>query len=239
MPVAKTYAKMKISGEPFQENGRMYVNVISSKGLKKVRWYSDTEYRRMYPDAVIENDIMDFDARYAFGFREVGYITVYKGRNVEEWAEDDRHNIWHNLTFGYYTPGVLTLPQLINGIEPIKVMWEEVAAEGNKMKPHEEVHKYIMSLLNPNNDVSQYQGNKDEWLQKEVTVRAKKSADSRYGTKHTYTLADAEGNIYIWETGAKDYPLDATVSLKMKVKEHKEISNEKVTVVWYCKEASK
>ena len=239
MPVAKTYAKMKISGEPFQENGRMYVNVISSKGLKKVRWYSDTEYRRMYPDAVIENDIMDFDARYAFGFREVGYITVYKGRNVEEWAEDDRHNIWHNLTFGYYTPGVLTLPQLINGIEPIKVMWEEVAAEGNKMKPHEEVHKYIMSLLNPNNDVSQYQGNKDEWLQKEVTVRAKKSADSRYGTKHTYTLADAEGNIYIWETGAKDYMLDATVSLKMKVKEHKEINNEKVTVVWYCKEASK
>ena len=39
MAVAKTYAKMEISGEPFMENKRMYVNVISPKGLKKVRWY--------------------------------------------------------------------------------------------------------------------------------------------------------------------------------------------------------
>ena len=38
MPVAKTYAKMELSGEPFKENGRMYVNVIAPKGLKKVRW---------------------------------------------------------------------------------------------------------------------------------------------------------------------------------------------------------
>jgi hypothetical protein len=49
-------------------------------------------------------------------------------------------------------------------------------------------------------------------------------------------LEDAENNTYIWETGAKDYPIAQTVSLKMKVKEHKEVNNEKITVVWYCKE---
>ena len=238
MAVAKTYEKMALVGEPFQENGKMYVNVLAPKGQKKVRWYSDAEYRRMYPDSV-KKDIMDFNARHAFGFDKAGFIIIYKGQKVEEWASNDRTNIWFNLTFGYFTPGNLVHPKLIDGITPIKLTWDEVAAEGNKMKPHEEVHKYVMTLLHPNDSVSQYQGNKDEWLQKEVTVRAKKSADSRYGTKHTYTLADAEGNIYIWETGAKDYPLDTTVSLKMKVKEHKEINNEKVTVVWYCKEASK
>ena len=76
MAVAKTYAKMEISGEPFMENKRMYVNVVSPKGLKKVRWYSDAEYQRMYPGEVATNDIMDFNARHAFGFGDLGYITI-------------------------------------------------------------------------------------------------------------------------------------------------------------------
>ena len=105
------------------------------------------------------------------------------------------------------------------------------------MTPHEDVKKYVDRLLFSANDcTSQYQGAKDEWLQKTVTIREKKSKDSHFGTKHTYTLEDPENNTYIWETGAKDYPVAQTVSLKMKVKEHKEINNEKTTIVWYCKE---
>jgi hypothetical protein len=235
MPVAKTYAKMTIEGEPFQENNRMYVYVSAPKGLKKVRWYSDAEYRRMYPDAVILDTTMNFDARHAFGFGEEGYITLYKGHKVEEWAENDRTNIWYNLDFLYYTPGRLGRPNLIEGIEPIVLKWEDVAAEGNMMRPHEEVQKIVAALLYEES-VSKYQGQVNEWLQKEVTVRAKKSDDGRFGTKHMYNLVDAEGNTYVWETGAKDYALDQTVSLKMKVREHKKIKDEQVTVVWYCKE---
>ena len=228
MPVAKTYAKMEIQGEPFQENGRMYVNVIAPKGLKKVRWYTDTEYRRMYPDALVEHDVMDFNAKHVFGFEETGYITLYKGRNVEEWANEDRTNIRFNCTFGYYTPGRLGTPHLTDGIEPIHLMWEDVMAHDDRMKPHEEVKKIVAAMLN-DESASTFQG-------KTVTVREKKSKESHFGTKHTFTLEDSEGNTYLWETGAKDYPIAQTVSLKMKVKEHKEMNNEKVTVVWYCKE---
>lgn len=235
MAVAKTYEKMALVGEPFQENGRMYVYVDAPKGQKKVRWYSDAEYRRMYPNAAVENDIMNFNARHAFGFGSEGYITLYKGSNVEEWAENDRRNIYYNLTFGYYTPGRLELPSLIDGIQPIQLKWEEVAAEGNKMRPHEEVQKLVASLIN-DTSVSNYQGQVNEWIQKEVKVREKKTKDSRYGDKHTYTLEDSENNMYIWETGAKNYSITQTISLKMKVKEHKEINGAKVTVVWYCKE---
>ena len=235
MPVAKTYAKMEIQGEPFQESGRMYVNVIAPKGLKKVRWYTDAEYRRMYPDAVVEHDIMDFNAKHVFGFEETGYITLYKGRNVEGWANEDRTNIYYNCTFGFYTPGRLDTPHLIDGIEPIRLMWEDVMAHDNRMKPHEEVKKIVAAMLN-DESASTFQGKVDEWLQKTVTVREKKSKESHFGTKHTFTLEDSEGNTYLWETGAKDYPVAQTVSLKMKVKEHKEMNNEKVTVVWYCKE---
>ena len=236
MAVAKTYAKMELSGEPFKENGRMYVYVIAPKGQKKVRWYTDAEYRKMYPDAAANYDIMDFNARHAFGFEETGYITLYKGSNVEGWADENHTNIRYNCTFGFYTPGRLDTPHLIEGIEPIRLMWEEVMDHDDRMKPHEEVKKYVDRLLILDaNSKSQYQGVKDEWLQKAVTVKEKKSNETHFGTKHTYTLEDSEGNSYVWETGAKDFACAETVSLKMKVKEHKEINGVPTTIVWYCK----
>ena len=233
MPVAKTYAHMEIQGEPFSENKRMYVNVLAPKGIKKVRWYSEAEYARMYPNEV--KDEPEFNAYRAFGFNDSDYITLYKGRNVEEWAENDRSNIWNNLIFGYYTPGRLKLPRLSDGVEAIQLKWKQIAAKGNSMKPVEEVQKIVQSLIGMISN-SEYQGEEGTWIQKEVVVREKKSRDSRYGEKHTYVLMDAENNTYVWETNTKDYAIDVAVSLKMKVKEHKEINGEKVTVVWYCKE---
>jgi hypothetical protein len=228
---------MDILDEPFKENGKMYVYIRAKNGTKKVRWYSEAEYNRMYPDIVAKKDIMNFNARHAFGFGEKGYILLYKGKNVEEWAENDRTNIWFNLTFGYYTPSKFPPPKVLNGVEAVKLTWEEVMDHDDRMKPHEVVAQYVNSLLaDTNSSRSEYQGVKDDWLQKEVKIREKKSKDSHFGTKHTYTMEDANGNTYIWETGAKDYQIDETVSLKMKVKEHKEIDGEKITVVWYCKE---
>lgn len=235
MPVAKTYTTFAINGEQFQENGKTYVNVVTPKGLKKVRWYTDAEYKRMYPDTVTEHDIMNFNARHAFGFDEKGYILIYKGKNVEEWAETDRTNIWFNLTFGYYTPSKFEQPVLAEGIEAIKLQWQDIVAHNDRMKSHEEVKKIVTALLHEESR-SEFQGEIDTWLQKTVTIKEKKSKDSHFGTKHTYTMEDPENNTYIWETGTKNYPVAQTVSLKMKVKEHKEVNGEKVTVVWYCKE---
>ena len=240
MAVAKTYAKMEISGEPFMENKRMYVNVVSPKGLKKVRWYSDAEYRRMYPGEVVESgkhNIMDFNARHAFGFGDLGYIWIYRGneRSLEQFVESHHESFRRNLTFGYYTPSHISVCNLPDSITPIRLNWEQVMDHDDRMKSHEEVRKMIEELLYEES-ASKYQGEVNDWLTKKVYVREKKTADTRFGDKHTYSLVDAEGNTYVWETGAKNYACDTTVSLKMKVKEHKEINGEKVTVVWYCKE---
>ena len=239
MAVAKTYEHMEVQGEPFKENGRMYINVLAKKGLKKVRWYSDAEYQRMYSNKEQNNDIMDFNARSVFGFGDLGYITVYKGnrRVLETFAEEHHDSFRRNLTFDYYTPSRLAVPELPSGILPVKLLWAAVMDHDDRMRPHDEVKKYVDSLLIlDSNSTSEYQGSKDEWLQKEVTIREKVSKENHFGTKHTYTLEDANGNRYIWETGAKDYPCDKTVSLKMKVKEHKEIGGIETTIVWYCKE---
>jgi hypothetical protein len=238
MAVAKTYTHMELQGEPFKENGKMYVNVLAPKGIKKVRWYSDAEYRRMYPESeVTANDIMDFNARHAFGFGDLGYITIYKGNEsaLEDFADGHHEYFRRNLTFGYYTPSAITVYNLPSGVCPIRLLWDSVMAHDDRMKPHDEVIKIIAALIG-NNTNSQFQGEINEWLQKTVTVKEKKSNETHFGTKHAYTLEDAENNLYIWETGAKDYTCGQAVSLKMKVKEHKEVRNEKITVVWYCKE---
>lgn len=237
MPVAKSYQHLTTVGEPFKESGRMYILVQAPKGEKKVRWYSDAEYQKMYPDEKPIDIMMTFNARHAFGFGEKGYILIYKGDNVEEWFENDHTNIWYNLTFGYYTPSKFEPPKVLMGVEAVKLTWDEVKQDDIHMKSHAEVAAYVSKLLGgSSNTKSEFQGQKDEWLQKEVKIREKKTKESQFGTKHTYTMDDAEGNTYVWETGAKDYSCDAAVSLKMKVKEHKEIGGEKVTVVWYCKE---
>ena len=238
MAVAKTYAKMKISGDPFMENKRMYVNVVTPKGLKKVRWYSDAEYRRMYPGEEIVNDShMDFNARHVFGFGDSGYITIYRGNEsiLQEFRELHQESFRYNLTFGIYTPSHIVVCDLPDGITPIRLMWKEVMDHDDRMKPHEVVQKIVAEKLGTINQ-SKYKGAINEWLQKTVKVAKKTSKESHFGTKHTYNLEDSEGNTYIWETGAKDFACDQTISLKMKVKEHKEIDGNEVTVVWYCKE---
>lgn len=237
MPVARTYENCPVVRERYNKDKKWYVDVQTKNGIKTVRWYSEAERARMdkATGIVEKKDVMDFNARQAFGFGEKGYITLYKGKNVEEWANCDRTNIWFNLTFLFYTPSKFESPEVLTGITPVRLNWSDVVDHDNKMKPHEEVQKIVTALLE-DESASKFQGNVNDWLQKTVTVREKKTNETHFGTKHTFTLEDAEGNSYIWETGAKDYACSQTVSLKMKVKEHKEIKGTKITVVWYCKE---
>lgn len=235
MAVAKSYANCKVDGEPFRENGKMYINVIMAGKPKKVRWYTDAEYARMYPDEEVKHDVMDFNARHVFGFDTKEFIFIYKGTNVEEWAESDRTNIWFNLTFGYYTPSKFDCPELADGIEAIQLTWEEVAAHDDRMKPHEEVQKIVAAKLGTLTN-SEFQGTVGTWLEKELTVRENTMREDRFGEKHTHIMVDEDGNTYLWETGAKNFAVESKVKLKMKVKEHKEVKGEKVTIVWYCKE---
>lgn len=237
MPVAKTYEKYPLDGEPFEENDRLYVYVIAPKGKKKVRWYSNAEYKRMYPDAVI---VSSFNARQAFGFGEVGYITIFKGDEdtVREWAQASwPPKAWYNTLFNFYTPGGRALENLPSTITPIQIKWSDIAVNETQLKSDEEVRKYVMALTTDMVDsTSHFQGAKDEWLERKVVIKENKTSESHFGEKHTHVMLDAEGNKYVWETGAKNYAPTMEIKLKMKVKEHKEINGEKCTVVWYCKE---
>lgn len=238
MPVAKSYENCDLKGEPFKENGKWYVLIIKKGEEKKVRWYNDIEYARMYPTAkggLVSKDIMmTFNARHAFGFDDAGYITLYRGNEkvIEDWAHLSwPPRAWRNETFGFYTPSKLNPGAVPTGIEAIKLTWDEVKQDDIHMKSHEEVKKYVDTLIGaPVPKIGKWEVN--EWLEKEVTIRTKETNESRYGAKHKYGMFDNEGHQFIWETGAKDYKVDMVVKLKMKVKEVKD----NATIVWYCKE---
>ncbi len=238
MPVAKSYENCDLKGEPFKENGKWYVLIIKKGEEKKVRWYTETEYARMYPMAkggLVSKDIMmTFNARHAFGFDDPGYITLYRGNaeTVKNWARQEWPPLaWYNETFGFYTPSKITPPNYPEGVECVKLTWDEVKQDDIHMKSHEEVKRYVDVLISPNT-TQDNQWAVNDWIEKTVTIRTKETHESRFGAKHKYGMVDSENNLFIWETGAKDYKVDVVVSLKMKVKEIKENS----IVVWYCKE---
>jgi len=241
MAVARTYEKYPFDGEPFKESGRTYIYIIMPKGKKKVRWYSDAERARMDKAAGLEpeeKDIMNFNARHAFGFDDDGYIYIYAGDKdeIDKWAEENHECTRRNLTFGIYTPSRLPIQNLPSNIKAIKLTWESVAADGDKMKPHEEVMKIVNNLTAITiESKSIFQGIKDAWIVRTVTIKNNKKMDSIYGEKHVHTMVDADENVYVWDTGSKDIPAGTTVNMKMRVKDHKVIKGVNTTLVYYCK----
>lgn len=243
MPTARSYDRYSLDGEPFKENGRMYVYVMMPNGNKKVRWYTEAERAAQDRKAGIEpqhKSIMDFNAKHAFGFDDLGFITVYKGdaNVIQNFAEEHREYFWRNMTFGYYTPSSIEpCTFLPDNITPIKLKWEEVQDYDTRMRPHEEVAKYVANLCGmATSTSSEYQGEEGQWLEETVSIRENQASDTQFGSKYTHYMVDSKGNTYVWATGTKNYPCGATIKLKMRVKAHKEINGEKCTIVWYCKE---
>ena len=239
MPTAKTYENYPLDGEPFEESKRMYVYVISPKGKKKVRWYSDVEYAKMYPKAEVTEQ-PTFNMRYAFGFREEGFITLYKGNedDIRAWAQAEwPPKAWYNTLFHFYTPGFMPIVNLPENITPVKLTWDEVKLNDTQLKSETEVENYVTTrITDAATYTSQFQGIENEWLEKEVTIRENKISENHFGEKHTHFMFDTEGNTYVWETGAKNFEVGLAIKLKMKVKAHKKINGENCTIVWYCKE---
>jgi hypothetical protein len=187
---------------------------------------------------------MDFNARHAFGFDEPGYITLYKGdeEEIKEWARA----VWppkalYNLTFGFFTPSKMDecITELPPSITPVKLTWAEVQDHDDRMLPHDRVHDYVLSILQEKEKAahpSDFQGMPAEWIERDLAVYKKLTAQNRYGEKSIYTFIDGNENRYQWATDTKNYEVGQFVRLKMKVRAHSVIDNVKTTVVWYCKE---
>ena len=115
--VAKSYQKIGWTGEPFKENGKMYILLNNGK---KARWYSVEEYKKLYPNDPIpeEDDIGSYDFRRGLGFGDRGFVYIFQGDTFPHKdelyeAKARYHNFW-----GWYIIEGIDCPH-INGLNPI------------------------------------------------------------------------------------------------------------------------
>ena len=214
-----------------------------------VRWYTDgqrasmdkaAEKRAAAKAEKNEERRIKFAARNAFGFGEEGFITIIWGEydRIQEWRDTlPMYSVLYNNTFGWYIPAKneLKIPEDINSM---RLDWNEVKDETDSenlaMKDHSIVTQYIHERIYGKSK-SEYQGEKDEWLEHDVIIKRNIAVSSSYGDSHMHIMEDNDGNVYVWTTASKNLEEGKTIHLRMKVKDHKEYQGVKQTIVYYCR----
>ena len=235
MAVARSYENYKIVSPIFDKNGKPYVKVLTPKGEKEVRWYTDSQRASM--NRTVSKPTTEFNARKGFGFGEDGYILILRG-NVEKWKETlPLFTILYNTIFEWYIPSKNLPINIPDDVQSYRLNWSEICCEDNfTVKDYDEIRKYIHTLIySKKESKSNFQGSINEWLELDVTIIENIVSTTKYGESHTHVMEDPNKNVYIWSTNSKNLEQGKTFHIKMKVKEHKETEGIKQTVVWYCK----
>lgn len=249
--VAKSYQGMEIVSEPFSMRSsskrgyyQMYVTVKTGKFnadgspvTRDVRWYTEDEYYKMYPDEKPARE--KFNAKVAFGF-DKGFIWVFKGDTFAQldWFRECKITQYAKH-LGWFIKSKWDLPEDIpEGIEPVVLTWESVSDGNDEMLPYDQVKQIVYNLthpVDPNAPVSEYQGE----IGGKLTVTAKctvsREVSGPYGTSTLHNFVDADGNIYVWFTQAKQLDVGTTYTFSCKVKDHKEFRDQKQTIINYLR----
>ena len=239
MPVAKSYAELPIIGDVFISSGRQYVNVkLKSGKTKTVRFYTDAEYRKMYPDVVAvarSADPSSKTQKEVLGFAK-GYITIFKGDTYAEidWfrASIARYTRW----WGWYIISTEEVPaDLPEGIEPIRLPWESVGQENGELKSEQSIKEAVEALIYEASD-SEYQGAIGERLDLYLTVERTIELDGSYGRSTMHLMRDDCDNLYVWTTASKSWAPGSEHHIRGTVKDHRTYKNETQTVLNRCME---
>ena len=234
--VAKSYQNMKIVHEPFRKNGRMYVEVKNSKGtIKQVRWYTEDEYAKMYPEDKTKDSCYR-PQKYVLGFEE-GYITIFRGvkEEHEEWFKQSicRFAKW----WGWYVPSTKEVPaDLPSGVEPVKLYWDPMGNEKEWLREEKVVLAHVQATLYPIKSKSISQGKIGDRIERVLTIEENIEIENkRFNSKsNVHYMRDSEGNLYMWKTSAKSWPVGASKTVRGTVKDFDTYKGEIVTILTRC-----
>lgn len=235
MPVAKSYQNLEILCEPYTlDKGRQYVKVRTKNGEnKQVRWYTDAEYAKMYPEAKTEIAITaSTDRKTVLGFAE-GFITIFKGDTFGylDWFRASEARFAR--PWGWYFASTVEVPaELPYGITPIKLTWEEVSTNGI-LNDENKIRAYVDTLIYDPKP-GDYVGEIGERLSLEVIVTDTYAIESNYGSSTMHVMEDADGNTFLWTTSAKNLTSGLNYKIKGTVKDHKTYKGIKQTILTRC-----
>jgi len=233
--VAKTYQNLKITSEPYTKNGKKYVKVLTKSGSEKeVRFYTEAEYNKMYPEAKVNNSKTNM--KDVLGFTN-GYITIFRGNTYEDMDYFKLNAARYNRVFGWHFVSTDELPDDIpEDLEPIRLNWEVVGNEDGSTKPEDEMKNAVEAILYAVQDAGEYNGEIGDTLELNLTVDKIYDVDSYYGSQRMHIFSDDCGRTYVWTTGAKKWEPESKHHVKAKVKAHETYRGRKQTIINYVKE---
>lgn len=241
MPTAKSYQNLKMLGEPYELNGKMYIKVQAKSGAKQVRWYTDREYAKMYPEDAkrIAEDKKKSpywrSQKDVLGFEE-GFLWIFKGdtyAHIDWFRSKGYYFVYRNL-FGWTLGSTKEMPEdLPADLTPIKLSWELVGKDNEVLKSDAEVEKAVNSLLfEPTK--SEYQGAVGDRIELKLTITKRVVVEGVYGLSNIHIMMDADENEYVWATNARALTEGKTYKLRGTVSEHRLYKASKQTVLKRC-----
>lgn len=240
--VAKSYQGLELVAEPYAVNGRMYVKVKTQSGtVRQVRWYNAAEYKKMYPDAVVDHSEDPYwrSQKDVLGFG-AGFITIFTGDNTYEHKEWFREiGCTYRKFWGWALAGDKEVPAILPaGITAIRLDWDLVGKEDETLKTDEAVRKAVESLTYEPSP-SEYQGAVGDRIEVTLTVDKNIEVNGYYGSSNMHIMSDANGNVYVWTTASKSWSEGSVKTIRGTIKDHREYRNTKQTVLTRCSEVKK
>lgn len=237
MPVAKSFQKMTQLCEPYIVSGKQYVKVRNeATGTERqVRWYSDTEYAKLYPEDAPKTPPANTYAKQALGF-SAGPITIFKGDidGNQEWFE--MSNARFCTLWGWYIVSTESLPSDIpDTLQTIPAEWEYIGNPDGSLKNSAAITRYINSLLYEESP-SQHIGTIGQRLELQLKVTKVSKNNSKYGVTTSHYMEDSNGNVFLWATNAKSWQVGEVKKIRGSIKEFTTLKNVKITVLTRCSE---
>ena len=236
--VAKSFQNLKICGEPFNVKGKLYVMVEKTDGsTRRVRWYNEREYARMYPE---ENQIKQIKTpREVFGFgpEEDGYITIFSGDTYthKDYLKDLPQTRYCNF-WGWYIVQQDEVPvDYPDDIQPVSLAWVKVGNDDGSLKSESEIAAAV-DALRYKEDPSEFQGEIGETIKVFVTIERNIPLESAYGESHMHIMRDDEGNCFVWTTTARNWEEGTEHCITGKIKDQRIYRNVRQTVLTRCVE---
>ena len=238
MAVAKSYMSLAIEEGPYMVNGKQYCKVRMKNGsLKQVRWYSDAEFAKMYPEEKVEVAASPDrkTQKDVLGFTH-GYITIFKGDTYGNLEWFKRSIARYCKFWGWYIVSTDEIPtDLPITVTPIRLNWELVGKENGELIPEGQIAKAIEPLLYDASP-SEYQGTIGERLELELTVVKTIVLTGAFGTSTMHIMEDSNKNVFVWTTAAKNWAEGSVKHIRGTVKEHRMYKNCKQTLLTRCTE---
>lgn len=231
--VAKSYQNLEQIGEPYTSNNKQYVKVRTTTGSTKiVRWYTEAEYRRMYPNETETATIINYNQKSALGFSQ-GNITIFKGNAYEDREWFKLSSARYSRYWGWYFVSEEKVPEdLPKDVTPISLAWETVS-NNDRLLPEDKIKKIIEDLVyEPTSSI--FVGEVGKRYQFKLHIDKVITTESAYGPSNIHTMSDEQGNIFVWATTAKKLEVDKWYEMAGTVKEHKVYHNSKQTWLTRC-----